>query len=179
MNTVFEAIVTERLILRPLEPGDAADISRLMTPNVARWLASWAVPFTVAMAEERVASNLARGQEGKAVPLAIARKSDGCFMGYIGIFAVAPGRGTMGYWLGDDFRGHGYMREAAPAALRSAFEILGLEVIEAGAQLANAASFAVMKACGMHYVGERLTFAASRQVEEMCAYYEATANTAS
>ena len=35
-------------------------------------------------------------------------------------------------------------------------------------------SVAVMRACGMRPVGERLTFADSRQVEEVCAYYEVT-----
>jgi ribosomal-protein-alanine N-acetyltransferase len=175
MEHYFQPLVTSRLILRCLEPGDAADISRLITPNVARWVASWAFPFTVEMAEERIRGNRARAREGKAVPCAVIREADGQFMGYIGIFATEPGRAALGYWLGDAFHGQGYMREAAPMALRAGFEILGVRTIEAGAQLANAASFAVMKACGMRFVGERMTFAASRQIEELCAYYEATA----
>jgi ribosomal-protein-alanine N-acetyltransferase len=175
MKQYFQPLATPRLILRCLEPGDASDISRLITPNVARWVASWAFPFTVEMAEERITLNCARAQEGKAVPCAVIRREDGRFMGYIGIFATDPGRAAFGYWLGDAFHGQGYMREAAPVALRAGFAILGVQTIEAGAQLANAASFAVMKACGMRPVGERMTFAASRQVDERCAYYEATA----
>ncbi len=150
-------------------------MSRLMTPGVARWVASWAYPFTAEMAEERIRINRARAVEGKGMPCAVVRKEDGQFMGYIGLFATEPGRAAFGYWLGEDFHGQGYMREAAPAVLRAGFELLGVKVIEAGAQLANVASFAVMKACGMRAVGERMTFAASRQMEELCAYYEATA----
>lgn len=175
MNNIFPPLVTERLILRCPEAGDAADISRLITPGVARWVASWAYPFTTEMAEERIRNARAMAGKRTALPLTVIRQNDGCFLGWIGIVATAPGRAAFGYWLGEDFHGQGYMREAAPVALRAGFDILGVKVIEAGAQLANAASFAVMKACGMRFVGERMTFAASRQVEELCAYYEATA----
>ena len=171
----FKPIETERLRLRWVEPTDAPAGSRLMTPEVARWLASWPAPLSMKMAEERIARARARVQEKAALHLAIVRKDDSVFMGWIGAAALDPGRATFAYWLGKEFHGAGYMREAAPAALAAAFGFLNVSAVEAGAQLANAASFAVMKACGMRPIGERLTFAPSRQVEEMCAYYEATA----
>jgi [ribosomal protein S5]-alanine N-acetyltransferase len=175
MDDIFPRLTTDRLILRCLEPGDAADISRLITSEVSRWVANWPCPFTVEMAEERIRINRARAIAGKGLSCAVVRKEDGQFMGYISIFATDPGRAALGYWLGEEFHGHGYMREAAPVALRAGFEILDVKVIEAGAQLANTASFAVMRACGMRPVGERITFATSRQKEELCAFFEATA----
>jgi ribosomal-protein-alanine N-acetyltransferase len=64
------------------------------------------------------------------------------------------------------------MREAAPATVAAAFERLELDVIEAGAQPGNAASFAVMRVCGMQPVGERDVFAAARGRHERCMFHE-------
>jgi ribosomal-protein-alanine N-acetyltransferase len=64
------------------------------------------------------------------------------------------------------------MHEAAPATVAAAFARLGLDVIEAGAQPGNAASFAVMRACGMQPIGERDVFAAARGRHERCMFYE-------
>lgn len=173
MTDIFQPFTTPRLILRCPESGDAEAFSRLTTPGIARWLANWPYPFTIAMAEERIKNVRTRAAERKGVPLAVIRKSNACFMGYMGIFVTSPGRAALGYWLGGQFHGLGYMREAAPVAVRAGFDMLDVQAIESGAQLANTASFAVMRACGMTYVGDRLTFSPTRGLEEMCSYYEA------
>ena len=78
----------------------------------------------------------------------------------------------LGYWLGAAHQGHGYMREAAPAAVAAAFGRLGLEVVEAAAQPENAASFAVLRSCGMVPAGECMVLASARGREELCLRYE-------
>lgn len=166
-------LVTPRLVLRCPEPADAPDVSRGITPGVARWVGTWALPFTREMAEERIKGARAWTEARKAAPFVITRKRDGVFLGWIGVTRTAPDRGTFGYWLAEEFHGHGYMREAGPPALRAAFAWLDVAVIDACAQLANAASFAVMQACGMQHVGDRMVFAPSRGVDEMCGVYEA------
>ena len=173
MTYIFPPLTTPRLVLRCPESRDAGPISRLMTPGVARWVGTWAYPFTMPMAEERIVGARAWAAEHKAAPFAVTRKDDGAFMGWIGVTRTAPDRGTLGYWLGEGFHGHGFMREAGPVALRAAFDWLDVPVIDAVAQLANAASFAVMKASGMVHVDDRLVFAPSRNVDEMCGVYEA------
>lgn len=178
MTEVLEPISTPRLVLRAPESADAGHISRLITPGVARWVGTWAYPFTVEMAEERIAGARRWTADRKAAPFVVIRKDDGAFIGWVGVTKSAPDtngitRGTLGYWLGEPFHGHGYMREAAPPAVRAAFDWLDVPVIDAVAQLANAASFAVMKCCGMAHVGDRMTFAPSRNVDEMCGVYEA------
>ena len=173
MTGPFPDIVTPRLILRGPESADAARISQLITPGVARWVGSWAYPFTPRMAEERISGARAWTEQRKAAPFVVTRREDGAILGWIGVTKVAPDRVTLGYWLGEDFHGHGYMREAGPPALRAAFDWLDVPVIDAVAQLANAASFAVMNTCGMTPVGNRMVFAPSRNVEDMCGVYEA------
>jgi ribosomal-protein-alanine N-acetyltransferase len=64
------------------------------------------------------------------------------------------------------------MKESTPVALRAGFDLLDLDVIEAGAQLANAGSFAIMQACGMKPAGQGLVFAPARSRNELCSFYE-------
>jgi ribosomal-protein-alanine N-acetyltransferase len=173
MNDILELIATPRLILRCPESADAGDIARLITPGVARWVGTWAYPFTLEMAVQRLDGARRWTADRKAAPFVVIRKDDGAFIGWVGVTKTAPDRGTLGYWLGEAFHGQGYMREAAPPAVRAAFAWLDVPVIDAVAQLANAASFAVMRACGMTHVGDRMTFAPSRNVDEMCGVYEA------
>jgi ribosomal-protein-alanine N-acetyltransferase len=45
-------------------------------------------------------------------------------------------------------------------------------VIEAGAQPGNTASFAIMRACGMRPVGERMIPVPARGRDELCHFYE-------
>ena len=86
--------------------------------------------------------------------------------------AAGSRRGVLAYWLGKKHHGYGYMREAAPATVAAAFERLDLEVIEAGAQPGNAASFAILRSCGMAPAGERMVFASARGRDELCLLYE-------
>ena len=147
----------------------------MMTPPVSRWLASWPAPFTAEMAAERIAAAAQANADGRALLFVIERRQDAAPVGWIGVVRDQPvgDRGILGYWLGEAHQGHGYMREAAPAAMAAAFARLGLEMVEAAAQPENAASFAVMHACGMQPAGECMVFAPARGREELCLRYEA------
>ena len=146
----------------------------MMTPAVSQWVASWPTPFTREMAVERIAGARAAVDKEMALPCAIERRSDGVLLGWIGVTrdAVDGRLGALGYWLGEEHHGRGYMREAVPALVDMAFRRLDLDKIEAAAQPENAASFAVLRRCGMEPVGERMIFAAARGQEERCLVYE-------
>ena len=171
----FPSLETPRLRLRCLDLSDAAAMSALMTPAVSRWVASWPSPFSAAQARERITKARVVAASANALPMAVLRKSDAVFLGYVGLRKSDESAADFGYWLGEPFQGHGYMREAAPAALGLAFERLGVTVIGAGAQLANTPSLAVLKGCGMRFVDERLVHAPIRERDELCAWYEITA----
>ena len=171
---LFGAVETARLRLRCVRLEDAVPVSGMMTAAVSRWVASWPVPFTSEMAVERITNARKAATDGRALPCAIERRSDGALVGWIGVTRETSHerRAMLGYWLGEKHHGHGYMREAAPAAVQMAFQQLDLDVIEAAAQPENAASFAVLRGCGMAPVGERMIFAPSRSRDELCLLYE-------
>jgi len=171
---LFEAIGTARLRLRCVRPEDALPVSAMMTAAVSQWVASWLVPFTPEMAVERITNARRAAADGRALPCVIERRADAALVGWIGVTRETSHdrRAMLGYWLGEKHHGCGYMREAAPVAVRMAFQNLGLDVVEAAAQPENAASFAVLRGCGMVPVGERMVFAPSRSRDELCLLYE-------
>jgi len=172
---LFAPLGTERLRLRCVRPDDAAQVSRLMTPAVSRWLASWPVPFTPEMAAERIAAAREAAEMGRLLPFAIERRFDGVLLGWISVTRDAKDdrRGALGYWLGEEHQGYGYMREAAAVVVAAGFDRLGLKVIEAGAQPGNVDAFAVLRGCGMTPTGGRTVFAPARGHDELCLFYEA------
>ena len=167
------AIETPRLALRPPQPGDAAVLAALMTPEVSRWVATWPHPFSEAMAAERIAEAEAAVREGRGFHRLIALREDGAVMGWLGIALIheAPRTGSLGYWLGTAFHGRGYIGQALPVFVSAAAEALRLERLEAGVQPANAASLAALKRIGMTFVEERMHFVPARRREEQTAFY--------
>jgi ribosomal-protein-alanine N-acetyltransferase len=171
-----DPIDTGRLHLRCVEPDDAQETARLITPAVSAWLASWPSPVTTAAAAARIAAMREAARAGQLLCFAVRRREDPALMGWV-IVARAPedpSCGGLGYWLGEAFQGHGYMAEAAEAAMAAGFARLGLAVVEAGAQPENAASFRVMVKLGMTPVGRRVIWASARAREETCEYYAIT-----
>jgi ribosomal-protein-alanine N-acetyltransferase len=173
-TALFPPIKTARLLLRCVEAEDAAATAALITPAVSQWVARWPYPFTADMAVARIAHSRAAAALGHELPFAIVEQSAGVLIGWLVIrrHPTEHARGSFGYWLGEAWHGQGYMREAAPPAVDYGFIHLGLDVIEAGAQLDNAASFAIMRACGMSPVGERMWPAPARGRDELCRFYE-------
>jgi ribosomal-protein-alanine N-acetyltransferase len=173
-TAIFPAIETDRLLLRCVSGEDADATAALMTPEVSRWVARWPIPFTAAMAAERIAASRMAARAGNALPFAILEKTSRRLIGWIVVHRDADDirRGSFGYWLGAAHHGQGYMREAAPAALRAGFDLMDLDVIEAGAQPGNDASFAVLRACRMTPTAMRMVPAPARGREELCQMFE-------
>ncbi len=159
---------TPRLHLRPVAPQDAEATSALMTPAVSQWLAMWPVPFTVAMARERIATARALAEARQALSLAVTARDSGEFFGWIMLHRTRddPRTATLGYWLGEAHHRRGYLREAATALLPVAAAWLDVDRIEASAQPENAGSFAVMRACGMTFRREAVVRAPARNRDE-------------
>ena len=121
-----------------------------MTPAVSRWLASWPSPITAAAVAARIASLREAIAAGRTLCFAIERRDDGAMIGWVSVTRSQhdPARGNLGYWLGEPFQRHGYMTEAARAALAAGFARLDLTAIEAGAQPDNEASLRIMRDAG-------------------------------
>lgn len=170
----FAPIETPRLRLRCVASEDAAATSALMTEFVSKWLASWPTPFTPERASQRIELAREAARRKDMIPCKITVKETGQLVGWITLARSESDerRGALGYWLGEQYHGQGFAREALAALLLDGFRLLDLDVIEAGAQPENAGSFAVMRACGMIEAGKRMVHAPSRNRDELCLFYE-------
>ena len=143
---------TERLLLRPLERGDAAALTRLVNDySVAGNLARVPFPYREGLAEEWIASSLAQIEAGTAWHLAITR--DDKLVGCVGLTPKRDALPELGYWVGRKFWGQGIAREAAAALLDWAERRHGLREFRASALSDNAASHAVLRRLGFTEAG--------------------------
>ena len=81
----------------------------------------------------------------------ICRVADGVIVGAINLSQVFSGgfrNAYLGYYIGEQFAGRGYMTEALQLMLRYAFEGLRLHRLEANIQPGNVASLALIKRAG-------------------------------
>jgi RimJ/RimL family protein N-acetyltransferase len=85
----------------------------------------------------------------KCVNLAVERKSDGKVVGLVCLVSNGAGQGEIGWSLGIEHRGNGYITEAARALITFAFRELGYPRILAGTVFTNRASWRVMERLGM------------------------------
>ena len=166
----FAPRATARLSLRPVVMADAAATLALMTPAVSRGLGSWPQPSNLDMVADRIRDDQALARRGDAVSVALVRSADQALLGWLGVHRepTVPRLASLGYFVGEAFQRQGYVAEAAAVILPWALDALGLEAIEAAAQLDNAGSIAVMRKLGMARIGVRPVFASARGRAEVC-----------
>ena len=146
---------TPRLLLRPVIEDDAAPTAEMVTADVSENLLSWHYPMSSEQVTERIRKAHHDLERGKAVTWAILRRQDQRLSGWIVVARVRAGLGSIGYWLGAEFRGQGYMREAASQAIPAGSAYLSLDAIRADVFPSNAASIAVLEALGFRRRGLR------------------------
>lgn len=143
---------TERLILRPWQASDRAPYARFNAdPQVRRFYPSTLTPAQSDALVDGMVAGLERDGYGF---LAVERKSDGAFVGDVGVARLdfhVPGdpRNEIGWLLGREFWGFGYAPEAARACLDHAFTVLGLPEVVAFTYRGNLPSQRVMEKIGM------------------------------
>jgi ribosomal-protein-alanine N-acetyltransferase len=124
-------LTTERLVLRPTEPGDAKRLTQIQSNwNVTRMLRLAPWPATEAA---MVAWADLHGQEwaaGTAYRFACMNRE--ALIGVCDIDDIEGGYGEIGYWFDEAYWGQGFAGEAARAVLGFAVETLGLTRIVAG-----------------------------------------------
>jgi [ribosomal protein S5]-alanine N-acetyltransferase len=76
------------------------------------------------------------------------------FIGMVGIHPTPEyKRAELGYWMGHEYRGQGYMSEAVRRMIQFGFEVLDLNRVYAACFAENKASEHVMQKAGMVYEG--------------------------
>ncbi len=153
-------IETERMTLRPPQHSDYHEWARLREESrefLTPWEPTWAPDhlsrknFT-----NRVYWSARSIAQGSAVPLFLIRRNDQALLGALTLDNIRRGpaqAGTTGYWVGQRFARHGYMREALQALVHYAFTELDLSRLEAGCLPENAPSRGVLEKVGYKYEG--------------------------
>jgi 8-oxo-dGTP diphosphatase len=174
----FAPLRTERLTLRPLAPADAPALHRLINDwEVTRTLAAVPFPYPRELADEWIV--LAREQiaAGTAYHLAVTgtEGEQELLVGGVGLRIAEDRRsGSLGYWVGRRFWGHGVATEAAGKLARWALANLDLELLTAYVATDNAASIAVLRRIGFRQVGEGQQTFASRGGKQPVLHFVAT-----
>ncbi len=146
-------IRTERLTLRPYEPGDFdAALSYWSRPDTTRFL--YLDTFTPETFGERLADLMKRTAltaEGDVLTLAIVPDGLDHVVGDVTLFwhSETHRGGEIGFILHPDHQGKGYAREASIPLLRMGFEEMELHRIVGRLDGRNAASAKVLRGLGM------------------------------
>lgn len=156
MDSVPEVrLVTPRLVLRELEPADAAALQALSAdPDVTRFV-EWPLR-TLAEHEAFVRDSIAgRARTPRAAyRLAITGREDGAVRGFVrmAVFPPPDEHADIGYYLFKPYWGQGLATEAAKAALAFVFERLGAPRVDTHCDVRNAASAGVLEKLGLRRV---------------------------
>jgi 8-oxo-dGTP diphosphatase len=173
----FQDLKTARLTLRPIVPDDAEAIHRLVNAwPVVRMLSRLPYPYPRALTDEWIASTIKQRRDGRAYHLVITGQEDGQEMviGCIGLrLDLAPRTGSLGYWVGQRFWGHGVAKEAAGRMVSWALANLPIERVVAQVSLDNPASAAVLRGVGFRETGRAKQHFLARDAEEEVAVFEA------
>jgi RimJ/RimL family protein N-acetyltransferase len=148
---------TKRLWLRWPRAADVSTLVQLLSdPEVALWTARIQHPYSREAAETFVLGARAANTAGLSLALALALRSRPQeAIGGIELTPDASGAARLGYWLGQPFRGVGYMAEAIEALISMTFGLTEIAAIEAEVMAENAASLSVLKGLGFADLGER------------------------
>ena len=122
----MEPIVTERLLLRLMEPEDVPAFAAYRShPDVARYQ-SWATSFTIADGERLVAAQegVELGEPGRWVQLAAVDRAGGALCGDCAVCVVAdqPRTAEVGVTFAPASQGTGLATEAVGAVVARLFE---------------------------------------------------------
>ena len=154
------AIVTQRLVIEPARKKDFEDWSALRKrsrKHLQPWEPTWPRDANSrADWGRRLLAWKAGWKSGRAYVFLIRRVKDGKLVGGVSLTNVRSwpaNSASLGYWLGHDQQGHGFMQEGVGAICDWAFRELQLHRIEAGILASNLRSRKVLESNGFREEG--------------------------
>lgn len=157
------ALLTPRLLLRPLEHEDCSALADLLNrPEVARGLCTIPKPFTPLHASAMIL--MIRAAEARGLEFVWAvENSEGGVIGQIGLRQTRPGSAQLGYAFLPEFRGQGLGMEAMEAVLDWAGRQANFTRLEAEAHHDNPASLHLLEKLGFVQKGPIQRFSLAQQ----------------
>ncbi|MBL09743.1 MAG: GCN5 family acetyltransferase [Acidiferrobacteraceae bacterium] len=153
---------TERLTLKKIDNCDKNRLVDLMKDStIARYLSDVPFPYT-----ETDADNWIERVKIEEFELNIFLANN--LIGGLGLTSERDGFYYLGYWLGVEFRGHGYATEAARELIDYFCRKMPTKKIRARAYKNNDESINVLKKIGFQPVGESEIYSKSRKQTVPC-----------
>jgi RimJ/RimL family protein N-acetyltransferase len=160
---VNATIMTERLLLRPPQMGDAEPIARYLNDfGVAGNLARVPFPYYESDARAWLRTRVP-GLPVEETNFSIELPGEG-YAGQIG-FHRGPQGPIVGYWLGRPFWGRGIMTEAGRASLDWFFGASQADTVYSGVFHFNASSLAIQHKLGFTEIGRSRLLCLARGAE--------------
>jgi aminoglycoside 6'-N-acetyltransferase len=154
------SLESDRLILRPLRPGDAAAFSAYRSdPLIARYQ-GWDAPYNLEKAEKFIEQMQAvtPGDIGQWMQLGLEIKPGSGLIGDVAFRVLKEQRKTaeIGMTLANDHHGFGYGFEAVTRLVRYLFEDLHLHRVTANTDPENHAAYHLLEKVGLRREGHFL-----------------------
>lgn len=165
------ALETERLRLRPVDPGDARRIALLAGDwSIASMTARVPFPYT----ERDAAEWIGELGAGEVVAAIVRRADQGAeLIGLVGYTPSSDGRSAeLGYWIGRPYWGQGFATEAAAAVVRHCFEQERFDGLTCCHFADNPASGRVIEKLGFVFTGDCAAWCEARRREAPALRYE-------
>jgi ribosomal-protein-alanine N-acetyltransferase len=147
---------TARLVLGTFTPEDAPELQRLAgAREIADTTVSIPHPYDLDHALAWIGQQRREAVRGRATNFAIRLLPDATLIGSAGLRDIDPEhlQAELGFWIGREWWGQGYAREAAEAVIQFGFDSLGLNRIYAHHMARNPAAGKVLEASGMRREG--------------------------
>ena len=154
MTELQRFFITDRLLLRPWEGTDAESLYDCASDEELARNAGFAPHISVAYSIGVIDNILSRPGTYAVVPRDVRKAigSIGLKFGNDGNVCLDDDEAEIGYWIGNDFRGHGYIPEAVRALLRYAFSELKLNRVWCLCREDNHNSRRVQEKCGFSFI---------------------------
>ena len=153
-------IETDRLVIRPFELTDGAELSALMNDrDIARMMATIPHPFSVEQATQWIADRPFDRSTGFGAKITL---KDGTLIGFLGLGGDPV---NTAYALGRKYWAKGYATEAMRAFLEDSIAVHALEEVTAEAFIDNLASQKVLEKLGFEHIGKKMHIAHGRLEE--------------
>jgi len=159
-STTGMSLVTKRLVLEMPQPAKASRVLKYLESNLARFEATSPVgpPPTLDLMSAKLSSALAEFEQGRGMKLYLfLRAGDiGDPIGDIALSEIVRGSFQacyLGYRIGAEYEGQGYVAESIASVVEYAFSELKLHRIMANYMPSNHRSAAVLRRCGFSVEG--------------------------
>ena len=152
MDDLPSTICTERLLLRPLQAGDACVLHRIYQAEGVLQYFPNPHPPSLEKVQRFISRQQAHWEQHGYGNWGVVRTEQENIIGWAGLQFVPELEETeVGFLLGRNFWRRGYATEAAAASLHFGFEYFSLNHIIALVHPKNNASIRVIEKCGMAY----------------------------